>query len=241
MPGAIIYGNHNIRYNVKVDERRTTSIAIRVGLDGSVVVHAPPGFDDAAIQQAVQKRARWVVGHVDEAKARHAHARPREYVSGEEIRYLGRNYVLKVMPVDQKPGAVQLSGNRLIVETRSGDPKDIKGRVRAWYRAKARDYFTGKVTYLTDRLPWVNKAPPIYLRSMERQWGSCSPSGRIILNPHLIKAPRDCIEYVIIHELAHLRHHDHGPEFRRLIDIHVPDWRNTKKHLDEMVEMLMVD
>ena len=240
-PLVIIYGDHSIQYHVKIDERRTTRIAIHVDLDGAVIVHAPPGFDEAAIQQAVQKRARWVASHVDDAKARHAYVRPREYVSGEEIKYLGRNYVLKVIPVDQKPGLVQLNGNRLIVETKSCDPKDIKGRVRGWYRAKARDYFAGKIAYLTDRLPWVNKIPPFRLLSMEKQWGSCSASGQIILNPHLIKAPRECIEYVIIHELAHLKHHNHGPEFQRLIDIHVPDWQNTKRQLDEMVEILMAE
>ena len=236
---AIIYGDRSIQYRVNIDERRSARIAIHVDPDGAVVVDAPPGFDDAAIQQAVQKRARWVASHVDEAKARYANICPREYVSGEEIKYLGRNYVLKVMPVDKKPGPVRLNGNRLIVETKSVDPEDIKGRVRGWYRAKARDYFIGKVDYLADRLPWVDKVPPVRLLSMEKQWGSCSPSGRIILNPHLIKAPRECIEYVIIHELAHLKHHDHGPDFQKLIDIHVPDWRKTKRQLDAMVEVVM--
>jgi predicted metal-dependent hydrolase len=74
---------------------------------------------------------------------------------------------------------------------------------------------------------------------MSRQWGSCSAHGEIILNPHLIKAPRNCIDYVLIHELAHLKHHDHGPDFWKLIDAHAGDWPRAKSHLDGLVEVLM--
>ncbi|WP_373636695.1 M48 family metallopeptidase [Yoonia sp. BS5-3] len=67
------------------------------------------------------------------------------------------------------------------------------------------------------------------------------PAGEIILNPHLIKAPRACIDYVLVHELAHLKHHDHGTEFWRLIDAHAGDWRKAKHHLDGLVEVLLTD
>lgn len=89
MTSAIVYGNQTIPYRVNEDERRRTRVAIHVDPDGSVVVDVPPGFDDASVQQAVQKRARWVATHVDEARARYARVRPREYVSGEQALYLG--------------------------------------------------------------------------------------------------------------------------------------------------------
>ena len=76
---------------------------------------------------------------------------------------------------------------------------------------------------------------------MSRQWGSCSPSGEIIINPHLVKSPRSCIDYVLIHELAHLRHHDHGPAFWKLIEAHAGEWRQTKKQLDRLVQVLLID
>jgi hypothetical protein len=79
--------------------------------DGSVLVDAPPDFADDAVRQAVQKRARWVIDHVAEARSRHAHVRPREYVSGEQVLYLGRRYMLKVINVDTRPRMVRLKGN----------------------------------------------------------------------------------------------------------------------------------
>lgn len=237
----ITYGDQVVPYTINPDPKRRARIAIHVEPDGSVIVDAPPEFDLAAIHTAVQKRARWVAGHVGEALTRFAHVWPREYVSGEQIMYLGRRYVLKVIPTDQKPRPVRLKGNRLEVETKSGDVDDIKGRVRAWYRVKARDYFAKKIIEATDRLPWIEEAPAFRLMDMTKQWGSCSPEGQVILNPHLVKAPRDCIEYVILHELAHLKHHDHGAEFWKLIETHQPNWKKAKAELDALVEVLTVE
>ena len=238
-PFTLVYGAERIPYAVNLDPKRTTRIAIHVDPDGSVLVDAPPDFADDAVRQAVQKRARWVIDHVAEARSRHAHVRPREYVSGEQVLYLGRRYMLKVIKVDTRPGMVRLKGNRLEVETRTGDPDDIRGRVRGWYRVKARDYFARRLDELAVSLPWVNEAPPFRMLDMTRQWGSCSPDGQVIVNPGLIQAPRDCVEYVLIHELAHLKHHDHGPDFWRLLDQHVPDWQTRKARLDAMVEVLL--
>lgn len=237
----LTYGDHSIPYRVQVDEQRTSRIAIHVDPDGSVIVDAPPNFSDASVRSAVQKRARWVVSHVAEANARFAHVRPREYVSGEQVLYLGRRYVLKVLPTDARPGPVRLKGNRLEVETRSANRDEIRGKVRAWYRVKARDYFARKIDEAAVRLPWVYGVPPLRLLKMTRQWGSCSASGQVILNPHLIKAPRACIEYVILHELAHLKHHDHGAEFWKLLDDWMPSWRVTKRTLDDLAEVLLVE
>ena len=238
---AIAYGDRTIPYGINVDARRTTKVAIHVDPDGTVVVDAPPGFDAFQVHAAVQKKARWVMTHVDEAKARFAHVRSREYVSGEQILYLGRRYVLKVIPVAERPKPVRLKGNRLEVETRTATTNDVKGRVRAWYRVKAKEYFAKKTADLAARLPWVDKTPPVRILSMAKQWGSCSPTGRIILNPHLIKAPRECIEYVISHELAHLKHHDHGSEFWSLIDNYSPGWKQSKRQLDGLVEILTAE
>ena len=241
MQPEISYGDQTFRYQINVDEKRSTRVAIHVDPDGSVVVDAPPGFDDATIHRAVQKRARWVANNVVAAKARFAHVTPREYVSGEQVMYLGRRYVLKVVRTSDHPKSVKLIGSRLLVQTKSGDPEDVKGRLRAWYRVKARNYFMMKISEFTGLLPWVDREPAMKLVAMTKQWGSCSPGGQIILNPKLIKAPRQCIEYVIIHELAHLKYHDHGTDFWTLVSAHVPGWKQHKKQLDALVEVIMLE
>ncbi|MGX9352822.1 M48 family metallopeptidase [Shimia sp. W99] len=238
---TLVYGDQRIPYEVFVDPKRSDRVAIHVNPDGTVSVDAPDGFADAAIRGAVQKRARWVVNHVAEAQQRYAHVRPREYVSGEQILYLGRRYQLKLVDADGGLATVRLKGNRLEVITKSREPRAVRSHVRAWYRVKGRDYVARRLASLVKGLPWVDVSPPFRFMEMTRQWGSCSAKGEIILNPHLIKAPRQCIDYVLLHELAHLKHHNHSPKFWALIDDYDADWRAAKHHLDGLAEVLLRD
>lgn len=237
----LAYGNERIPYQVNADPRRSTRIAIHVEADGSVIVDAPPDQPEELVQNAVQKRARWIVDHVAEARDRFRHVRPKSYVSGEQVLYLGRRYMLKVVQDDTAKATVRLRGNRLLVTTRSIDTGNVRGIVRAWYRTRARDYLARKIDEHSARLPWITSPPPFRLLEMTRQWGSCSPQGQIILNPHLIKAPRECIDYVLIHELTHLKHHDHSPEFFDLVSRYARGWERPKKLLDSIVEVLAND
>jgi len=143
--------------------------------------------------------------------------------------------------VTGKPTVPPLIGSRLEVQAATGTPDDIKGRIRAWHRVKGRDYLARRIDSLAKSLPWIAAPPPFRLLEMSRQWGSCSSACEVIINPHLIKAPRACIDYVLIHELAHLKHHDHGADFWNLIDAHAGDWRKAKHHLDGLVEVLLLD
>jgi hypothetical protein len=235
---VLTYGDSKIPYRVIPDASKTTGVSIHVDPDGSVTVDAPPEQGPDKIALAVQRRARWIVTHVDEATNRFKHLLPKDYVSGEESLYLGRRYMLRVEQVNKASKVARLKGNKLIVKVTNTSPEVVKPIVKAWYKARARDYFGRIIAEKVKMLSWIKSAPPFQIQEMKRQWGSCSPNGKILLNPHLIKAPRPCIEYVVLHELAHLKHHDHSPEFYRIIDRHLPSWQQHKRILDNMVELL---
>src|SRR5262249_51335391 len=146
-----------------------------------------------AIGRAVQRRARWILGHVREANSRFEHVLPRQYVSGEQVLYLGRRYSLKVQKVPRPERSVKLKGSLLIVGTDLTDRKAIRARLRAWYRMRARDYFEARIAALSEMLPWRQDAPPFRLLDMSKQWGSCARGGTVTLNPFLVKAPREAI------------------------------------------------
>ena len=76
-------------------------------------------------------------------------------------------------------------------------------------------------------------------RYMRSQWGSCSVSGRIALNTHLVKVPERLIDYVVLHELCHLEHHDHSPRFYGLMRAHMPDWELRRQELDAYLPLLI--
>lgn len=236
--GILTYGDERVPYTIHEVAGRTSRIAIHVDPDGSVQVDAPPGEPEDRIDQAVRRRARWIVTHVADARARFRHVSPREYVSGEQVLHLGRRYVLKVIVDPASPGGAKLVANRLEVRLPDPNPTAVRTLVRLWRFARARSYFRKRIEALSKTLPWVSEPPQFELREMARQWGNCAPDGRIVLNPNLVKAPRDAIDYVLVHELAHLKHHNHGAEFTRLLDGAMPDWREIKARLDAMVEVL---
>ena len=231
------YGDEVIHFSLRRQVSRTVQrVAIHVEPDGRVVVDAPDVAALADVMTAVKKRARWICQHVSAAKARLAHLIPRDYVSGESLHYLGRRYRLKV---NVQAGAVveaRMRGAFIVVTAPVHASATIRSALDAWYRQRARELFADRLASVAAPLRWVKQLPPTRLQFMTVQWGSCSPSGRITLNPLLEKAPRECIDYVLLHELCHLLHHNHSPKFYRALDRHMPNWRAVKDKLDNMAE-----
>lgn len=241
MAGKLTYGSGEIDYAVIENPRLESRVRIHVGPDGNVEVEAPPGLGSAQIQQAVQKRARWVLRHVSAARAAKHHVLPRTYVSGESHFYLGRRFKLIVQPTECTGSKVRLWRGRIEVSLPVSDPAAVRRRLNGWYRERAVGHFSRKLHELVDRIEEIKTVPDFQLLAMEKQWGSCSPTGRLSLNPALIKAPAHCIEYVLIHELCHLMEHNHSKRFYSLLDRHCPEWNAWKAELDSMAERLLID
>lgn len=235
------YGDRETEYSVATAARLTSKIFIHVHPDGVVEVEAPPNREANSIRAAVQKRARWIFENLDSAKEARAYALPREYVGGETHFYLGRRYRLLVREECAVPSSVKLVRGCIEITAPVADRAAIKRRLRNWYRLRAKDYFQRRLDHIVAGINWLTDTPPLKLVPMEFQWGSCSPSGSIHLNPALIRAPRHCIDYVLLHELCHLREHNHSKKFYALLHKHNPDWANTKAELDRLAELLLVE
>jgi len=234
---SVQYGEELIRFSLRRQSSGTVQrVAIHVDPDGCVLVDAPEAAPLDTVLTAVKKRSRWISQHVDAARERMAHVRPREYVSGESLHYLGRRYRLKVViQADASPDA-RMRGGFIVVTVPEQSPAMIRAALDAWFRLRARELFADRLAEVAAPLRWVKLLPPTRLRFMKVQWGSCSPAGRITLNPLLVKAPRECIDYVLLHELCHLLHHNHSPKFYKTLDRHMPGWRAIKEKLDNMAE-----
>lgn len=239
MHGAFRYGDRHIEYEVLFVPKKADRIAIHVHPDGSVQVDAPDGVDLGKIHRAVLKRARWIKRHIDAAACQYANVLPRSYVSGESIFYLGRRYQLKVIGANGAGPEVKLLRGQVRVSAQFREPASVKSQLATWYRDRARDVFARRLVEIGDRVPWLDELPAWRLVTMRKQWGSCSPSGLILLNPHLVKAPRPCVDYVICHELCHLQEHNHSPRYYRLLGQLMPGWQPVKARLDGMAEVLL--
>lgn len=233
------YGNERIPFDVHRCARRTRrSVAIHVDPDGRVRVDVPPGTGRPAIRQAVMRRLGWVHRQLVDIEARRRQVTPRHYVSGETVLYLGRRYRLKVLNDSDVPSTA-LRGGYLELRTPDRSADVVRTELERWLRTRARAVLPERLLVVSKHLRWVKDLPKLSIRRMTRQWGSCSPSGRIALNVDLIRAPTQCIDYVILHELCHLKVHNHGRAFYRLLDAQMPGWQGVKARLDNMAEQLL--
>lgn len=236
---TLFYGDVRIPYRVYLSSRRGHDVAIHVHHNGSVDVDAPRGVPLSEIKRAVTKRARWLSSRLQGIEERRAYVLPREYVSGESHFYMGRRYLLKIRKSRRDVPAVRLRRGRFEIVTKEASRNAVRSLLWEWYQMRARSVFDFRLSKISPDLPWINDKPQWKLLAMKKQWGSCSPSGVLSLNPHLVKAPSACIDYVLLHELCHLRVHNHGKGFYRLLTKHMPDWEAVKDRLDKMAELLL--
>lgn len=235
--GNFRYGEKSYDYSVKHSSARKKTVSIHVLPDAAVEVIAPPHATKEKILATLKKRARWVARNVDQIHEHQSYVLPREYVSGETHFYLGRRYQLKVIPSDCNQ--VKLQRGSFYIETERTDSESVQLLLHGWYLEHARQLFQRRMIDVVRSVPWVDEQPAMTVRLMAKQWGSCSPKGRISLNWNLVKAPVDCVDYVITHELCHLQEHNHSKKFYALMDKCYPDWRPVKTKLDAMAEMLL--
>ncbi|MFK8078327.1 MAG: M48 family metallopeptidase, partial [Granulosicoccus sp.] len=231
---GFVYGHVHVPYRVErkvIEQGKPRKVSIQVTPDSSVTVTAPEDAATSDIHDAVMKRAKWIYDRLQAFDAQQMHVQPRRYVSGEMQFYLGRRYVLKIVTSSDTEPLVKMERGKLQVslpKQHRENTNQIRELLRQWYRKRAQHVFKSRLEQLLPQTSWVNEIPAFRVLPMEKQWGSCSTRGTLMLNPHLVKAPRDCIDYVILHELCHIKEHNHGERFYRLLTQQMPDWKKTK-------------
>ena len=238
---SFLYGDERIVYERTERSSDVQRVLIKVHPDCRVKVQAPATASDDDVLAAVKKRARWIARQLDKFRTLSAHVRPRQYVSGESHYYLGRQYVLKVLVAPDDKPYIKLLRGKLEVSVRQKNPEKVRALLNDWYKARAKEVFAKRLDALLEQALWVSGRPPLRIQSMQTQWGSCSPNGRVTLSPHLVKAPRVCIDYVILHELCHTVEHNHSERFYRLLKQVMPKWEQTKVRLDGIAAFLLND
>jgi len=227
---VIHFGTRKIPYCLHRADRKRLRVVVSPEL--KVDVFAPKNATDGQIHAVVKKKAPWIARTLDKLETYHPLPVPKRYVSGETFVYLGRQYRLKVENDLRQPAKLVGRFLWVWVEDKT-DIQVIKKAVDAWYRKRAHEVL-GR--YMENCYTIASRhgvrEPLLVIRAMRRRWGSCSPSGRITLNLKLVHVPVHCIEYVIMHELCHLKSHNHSKAFYALLTRCQPDWRKRKEALD---------
>lgn len=228
----VAYGTSTIAFAVNRKDRRTLAIHVHPG--GSVEVDAPLNAPDSRIDALVCKRARWIQKQ-ERTFAELPHIQTeKQFVSGEAFRYLGRQYRLKVLQAECKSIRI-MSGYIVVAVPDTKDKASIRNLVLAWYAERARCLLPERLAICAEsarrhRLP---SPSALTIRRMKKRWGSCSKAGRISISPEIVCAARDCIDYVLLHELCHLAEANHGPRFFQLLAKLCPDWKKQKNALEK--------
>lgn len=235
------YGDETILCSVIESPTLSKRIRIHVHANGSVELKVPNGLSKSDIQSAAQKRAKWISSNVKQVSSQRVHFSERKFVNGESHFYLGRRHKLFIVAENNSPFEVKIANGKICLKVPSSDSASIKRLLNDWYSERAAKYFNARFKEVSRNMAWVNNSPKFRLIRMKRQWGNCSPKGSITLNPALVRAPRHCIDYVLIHELCHLVEHNHSKKFYSLLDKYCPNWKETKRQLDGMSELILSD
>lgn len=199
--------------------------------DGAVRVSAPQSLSDESIQLFIRTRLGWI--HKQQEKfARQPRQSERHFISGETLYVWGKQFFLQV-EYSYRGNSLILSGNKAILTVRKeSTPKQRESFVNEWYRMHLKAEIERLLPIWEERTnlhcsSWQTK-------NMTTRWGTCNTNtGKIWLNLQLAKKPTECLEYVILHELAHLKYKNHGNEFIAFLDAHMPYWRDTRKLLND--------
>ncbi|MCU0443134.1 MAG: M48 family metallopeptidase [Bacteroidia bacterium] len=230
MTAVIQFGSRTIDFRLEYSDRK--SLGITVTPEMEVLVKAPVGTPVDKVKEKIRKKAPWIIKQQSFFLSFQPKTPKRKFVSGETHLYLGRQYRLRIQT--GKEESVKLKGK--FIEVTTTEKSRVKALLNEWYLQLAHAKFHSIAEPMIDKFKKYKVKPSsIVLREMPKRWGSCTPKGKIILNPELIKAPKGCIEYVIIHELCHLVYHDHTQKFIDLQTKEMRDWEKWKSKLERLL------
>ena len=199
--------------------------------DGRVHLSIPDYLTDGDARSYVISKWQWIQKQQADI-AEQARQTAREYVSGENHYFFGVRYRLRVIYVTSGANSIEARGNTMTMRVRKESSVERRAELMTeWYREQLKAYLGPLVESWAQKL----EEPDVtwQVKEMKTMWGSCGAKRRILLfNLELARVPKECIEYVVVHELTHLKAHGHGPKFKALMDARLPDWRERRRKLE---------
>lgn len=200
--------------------------------EGRVRIAAPLQMDLDTVRVFAISKLAWIKNQQRKMQAQERET-PREYLERESHYIWGQRYLLHVVEKEATP-KIELKHRKLIMQVRPGmDEEDRRPLLDAWYREQIRSAMP-KLLAKWETVMQV-KVARIFVQRMKTRWGSCNPSASSIrLNTDLAKKPPECLEYIVVHELAHLIEPSHNARFVALMDTFLPNWRHLKEELNRL-------
>lgn len=229
---SINYGKEKITFDVSHADRKTMEIGVHP--DIRVTVKAPKGIAPEVVKKRIVKRARWIKKQIDYFRRFEPRTPDRCYVGGETHLFLGRQYRFKIRKHNKSEVKLK-SGYFYVMTPAPNNTQKIRDMLFDWYKSRAISIFSRRLEICYEAAKKLDIGfPRLRVKRMSKRWGSCSKAGDIFLNTELVKAPIYCIDYVIMHELCHLKLHTHNNGYYRLLSKYMPDWEKRKERLEKV-------
>jgi len=219
-------------YKIQYSKRKTLNISVE--RDRSIIVRAPENLSTKRIDEIVQSKRNWIKDKINHAQKYPVAFKAKEFISGEALLYLGRNYQLLV--VDENFEGIRFNQSFSISKSNQKNANEL---FKEWYLSKALEKIEPLAKKYAANLGV--KYNECKTSEMKYRWASCTPKNNILFNWRIIKSPMYVLEYLVAHELAHLIEQNHTPEFWNIVSIQVPNYEKAKKWLREKGQLLEID
>lgn len=220
-----------IPYQLELRPRRTVGLKIT---QQGLVVHAPKRIVVHQLNQILQEKSAWILNKLALREANTIE--PVQWQHGEHLLFLGQDVILQVVETKGK-SQVQLGAGQLVVSIKQATSQTlIAKKAIQWFQQQAFEDFARRVEIFATKLGV--KPPPVALSNAQSRWGSCNSRGQVRLNWRLIQAPPQVINYVVCHELAHLKEMNHSARFYAVLAQLFPDHATAEKLLKQLSPQL---
>ena len=219
-------------YDVIITKKNIKNVILKVRSDGTVTLSVPCRTSNVFITSFLKSKEQWILKNLEKIKKNSTKAVDKSYKNGDNIEYLGNIYILEILKSSKN--FVQIENDKFKVFcNKEINKENIENIVYNWYKKEALKIFKISLDKYSSLIR--ERYSDFKIRKMKRRWGSCRYISKLItLNIELIKKPIECIDYVTLHEIAHLKFPHHKKEFWDFISLYMPDWKIRKERLDKI-------
>lgn len=228
------YDKEQMELAIIKSKRRSITIAIQP--DGNLLVKAPVLMSDSEILKWVKTKTAWIIRQREKVLARQVVSPPKQYVSGERFLYLGKEYELEVRISAGRAGMVGIVDDKIVLFSKTGEGTEVESILSNWYKNQAKNIISKRVHFYAGQMGEMFER--ITIKSQKKRWGSCSSARNLNFNWRLIMAPQEVMDYVVVHELCHLRQMNHSEAFWREVEMVLPYYKVHKKWLERNGDLL---
>lgn len=220
--------DHRLNVQLIRSKKRRKTLSLRIKEDGSIVLYVPYHTPKGEIEGFIKGKESWVIKKISE-KERSIKETEKAFIPGEKFLYLGESYPLEIRESDHQEPPLKLSFGKFILD--QGHIEEARDLFVQWYKREAKEKIAGRVDYYSNRLDLFPKG--IKITSAKYRWGSCSRDNRLSFSWRMIMAPLTILDYILIHELAHIKEKNHSRRFWRYLESILPDYRRQRLWLKE--------